>query len=205
MTQTAAIPNLTWRWTSELRASPRTRRVWGSRAMTCFWRLLAKRAHLTTELPPIDATWHEVCSVPLVREELSAAIALANEARTLGELGRHDEEIMIYDRLASLFGNASEPALREQVAIALVNKGIRFGQLGRLEDEIEAYDQVIARFGNASEPALREQVAMALRYKGITSSNLGRLEDEIQACEEVIARLGTPPSLRCASRSPWLW
>ena len=103
---------------------------------------------------------HEVCSVPLVREELSAAIALANEARTLGELGQHDEEIMIYDRLASLFGNASEPALREQVAMALVNKGITFGQLGRLEDEIEAYDQVIARFG-------------------------------------------TPPSLRCASRSPW--
>jgi TolA-binding protein len=63
------------------------------------------------------------------------------------------------------FGDAPEPALREQVAKALVNKGVTLGELGRSEEAAGVYDQVVARFGDAPEPALREQVAKALRMK----------------------------------------
>ena len=48
---------------------------------------------------------------------------------TLGELGRNEEAIAVYDdalaRFGTLacFGTAAQPALREEVAKALVNKG----------------------------------------------------------------------------------
>jgi hypothetical protein len=63
------------------------------------------------------------------------------------------------------FGDATEPAIREQVATALVNKGITLGRGGQLEEAAGAYDQVVERFGDATEPAVRQQVARALRLK----------------------------------------
>jgi hypothetical protein len=52
------------------------------------------------------------------------AKALFQKGVRLGELGRSVEETAVYDDLIERFGNASEPALREQVAKALLNKGL---------------------------------------------------------------------------------
>jgi len=59
------------------------------------------------------------------------------------------------------FGEAGEPALREQVAKALVNKGVRLGALNRSQEAIAVYEEVVWRFGEAGEPALRATVALA--------------------------------------------
>ena len=85
----------------------------------------------------------------------------------LGELGRTDEEIVVYDDVVARYGDNSEPALREQTARALFNKAVTLGQLNRSDEEIEVYEDVVARYGDDPEPALREQVARALFNKGV--------------------------------------
>jgi hypothetical protein len=63
--------------------------------------------------------------VPL-REQV--ARALVNKGVTLGELGRSEEEIGVYEEVVARFGAAAELPLREQVARALGNKGARSGR-----------------------------------------------------------------------------
>ncbi len=90
-----------------------------------------------------------------------AALAGYNLGVVLGDLGRSDDAVEVYDEVVARFGEATEPALREQVATALVNKGVRLGALGRSDEELEVYDEVVARYGEATEPVLRQAVAMA--------------------------------------------
>ena len=76
-------------------------------------------------------------------------------------LGRSEEALAVYDDVVARYGDAPEPALREQVASALVNKGVTLGALGRSEEELAVYEQVVARYGDATEPILRQAVEMA--------------------------------------------
>jgi hypothetical protein len=47
------------------------------------------------------------------------------------ELGSFDEAVAVYDQVLDRFGDATDPALREQVATALLYKGAALGQLSR--------------------------------------------------------------------------
>ena len=49
-------------------------------------------------------------------------------------LDRSEEALGVYDEVVARYGDAPEPALREQVARALVNKGVTLGELDRSED-----------------------------------------------------------------------
>ncbi|MCP4960502.1 MAG: hypothetical protein GY925_14690 [Actinomycetia bacterium] len=69
-------------------------------------------------------------------------------AATLGELGRSDEAIGVYDEVITRFGDHTEPAITERVAMAMFNKGVRLGALGRSDEAIGVYDEVITRFGD---------------------------------------------------------
>ena len=134
----------------------------------------------------------------LMRDEprrLLQATALFNKAITLAQLGRHEEEIAVYEDVIARIGTATELPLREQLAKALLNKGITLGQLRRGEEEIAVYEDVIARFGTATELPLCEQVAMALVNKGIALGQLDRRKEEITVYEDVIARFGTATEL----------
>ena len=128
-----------------------------------------------------------------VLADLGQAPAMFNTGVLLGELGRSEEEIAVYDELLARFGEAPEPALREQVANALLNKGVRLGALDRSEEAVAVYDDVVGRFGEAPEPALREQVAEALVYKGVRLGAVERLEEEIAVYDELLARFGEAP------------
>ena len=132
---------------------------------------------------------------PAAHAELAAEL---QQGRDLLTRGRAAEALAIYDNVLSRFGEASEPALREQVARALVNKGITLRQLGRSEEEIAVYDSVISRFGEASEPALREQVAGALVINGFRLGRLGRSEEAVAVFDSVVSRFGeaSEPALR---------
>jgi len=129
-----------------------------------------------------------------LREQV--ARALMNKGFRLGELGRSEDEIRVYDSVVDRFGAAPEAALREQVARALVNKGITFGQLGRSEEAIATYDSVVDRFGAAAEAALREQVARALVNKGFRLRDAGRSGD---------AETSALHATTFASQDPGVW
>ena len=83
-----------------------------------------------------------------------AATATLLVGMILGELGRTDEEIAVYDDVVARYGDDPEPALREQTARALFNKGVTLGQLNRSDEEIVVYDDVVARYGDDPDPAL---------------------------------------------------
>ena len=60
----------------------------------------------------------------------------STRASRLGALGRSEDELGVYDEVVARFGDATEPALREQVAKALVNKGVTLGELERSEEAV---------------------------------------------------------------------
>jgi hypothetical protein len=106
-------------------------------------------------------------------------MALFNKGVTLGQLGRSEQEISVYDHVIVRFGAASELALREQVAEALVNKWIALGRVGRNEEAIAIYDEVLAHFGADKEPAIKSIVAKAKRLRRILQRSHGsRIESQ---------------------------
>jgi tetratricopeptide (TPR) repeat protein len=119
------------------------------------------------------------------------ARALFNKGITLGQLGRREEAIAVYDDVVGRFGTATETALHELVARALFNKGVRLGELGRLEDEVAVYEDIVNRFETAVEAFFRQQVARALFNKGVSLGELGRVEEEIAVYDDIVNRFGT--------------
>jgi tetratricopeptide (TPR) repeat protein len=100
---------------------------------------------------------------PLLSELLAAA--LINKGGILGELGRGDEAIAIYDDIVSRYGTASEPALRELVAKALFNKGGTLGALGRHDDAISVYDDLCPELNSAKN--MHCNAALAVSKYGV--------------------------------------
>ena len=74
------------------------------------------------------------------------------QGRQAGRAGPLGGAVAAYDEVVARFGDAAEPALREQVARALVNKGVSSGELGASAAEVAVYDEVVARFGDAPSP-----------------------------------------------------
>jgi len=113
-----------------------------------------------------QAQWEAAVSVADVALQgelldMTASHALLLKAFGLGTLGRSDEAIGVYDELLARFGNATEPALREQVAQALFNKGFSLGALGRNEEAVECHEAVIACFGQGQESTLEAAASRA--------------------------------------------
>jgi tetratricopeptide (TPR) repeat protein len=123
----------------------------------------------------------------------TTAVLLVNKGFTLGQLGRGEEEIRVYEEVVSRFGDASEAHIREQVAGALFSKANGLGRLGRGEEAVRVYEEVVSRFGDAIEAGIRQQVAKALVNKANGLGRLGRGEETIRVCEEVVSRFGDAP------------
>ena len=136
----------------------------------------------------IDQSFHRIDDLDTAEQ---VATALRNKGVTLGQLGRSEEEVSVYDEVVTRYGTRTETAIAEQVASALRNKGVTLGQLGRSEEEVSVYDEVVTRYGTRTETAIAEQVAKALRNKGVTLGQLGRSEDAVAVYDEVVTRYGT--------------
>jgi len=161
------------------------------------WNTRAHAAYTAGALEDAAYFWFKAAGVADA-SATSVAKVLINRGITQGQLSQHEAEIASYDEVLHRFGDAAEPALREQVARALVNKGVTQGQVNQNEAEIATYDEVLRRFGDAAEPALREQVAMALLYKGITQGQMNQNEAAMATFDEVLRRFGNAaePALR---------
>ena len=116
------------------------------------------------------------------------AQVLQQKGVLLRQLGRHEEEIAVYEEVVERFVDAEEAGLREQAVKALLNKGVTLGQLERPEEEIAVYEEVVERFVDAEEAGLREPAAKALFSKGVALGQLKRPEDAIAVYEEVVER-----------------
>jgi tetratricopeptide (TPR) repeat protein len=95
------------------------------------------------------------------------ALTLYHKGVALGEMGKSEEEIRIYDDVVKRFGKSPDLPLQEQVATALANKAIAVGNMGEQEEAIRICDDVVKRFGESAELPFREQVATALVNKGV--------------------------------------
>ncbi|WP_157222997.1 tetratricopeptide repeat protein [Pseudomonas putida] len=73
-------------------------------------------------------------------------------AITLGELGRGEDAIAVYDEIDQRYGQDDSPALHVQVAKALLNKGVRLSLLDRRQEEIAVYDEIDQRYSDDDSP-----------------------------------------------------
>ncbi len=124
-------------------------------------------------------------------------LTLSEKAAALSELGRSDEEVVVYDELITRFESHLEPEVIQEVARAMFNKGVTFSQLGRTEDAIAVYDGIISRFDSREEPVILEEVAGAMLNKGVILRQLGRSEDAIVVYEAIVSRFtsGEEPAI----------
>jgi tetratricopeptide (TPR) repeat protein len=79
-------------------------------------------------------------SEPSLVDRRTHVLALSGKARTLGLLGRRDEEIAAYDGLA-VFAADPDPDLRKEVAACYFIKGGVLEDDGRLQEAIAAYQK----------------------------------------------------------------
>ncbi|GLR11709.1 hypothetical protein GCM10007907_04990 [Chitinimonas prasina] len=115
-------------------------------------------------------------------------------AASLGELGRSEESVAVYDEIDRSFGPSDRISVRELVAAALLNKGVKLCQLNRREEGIAIYDEIDLRFGEDTSPDIRERVAYALFNKSIVLHQLDRMDEEIAVYDEVNRRYGNDES-----------
>ncbi|RAR72681.1 hypothetical protein AX018_10791, partial [Paracidovorax anthurii] len=137
------------------------------------WNTRAHAAYAAKKLEDAAYYWHKASEAPNAGAS-NVAQVLFNRGVMQGQLNQSEAAIATYDELLRRFGDATEPALREQVGKAIFNKGIRQSQLSQNEAAIATYDELLRRFGDATEPALREQVAKAIFNKGFSQSQLNQ-------------------------------
>jgi tetratricopeptide (TPR) repeat protein len=123
------------------------------------------------------------------------AFTLFKKAVALGQVGRTQEAIRVYDEVVERFGQSADLILREQAVQALYNKGWTLVQMGRAGEAIRVYDEVLQRFGESAELTLQDQVAKALCNKGGTLKQMGNSEEAIRVFDDVVQRFGESADL----------
>jgi tetratricopeptide (TPR) repeat protein len=161
------------------------------------WKTRAFAAYNNNQFEEAALFWDYASKTPAAGA-VNSAQSIYNRGVALGQLGRHDQAILAYDQLISLYGQDSAPALREQVARAMSNRCIALGQHGRHDQAIAACDQMISLYGQDSTPALREQVARAMSNRGVALGQLERHDQAIAAYDQVVTFYGqdSTPALR---------
>jgi len=110
------------------------------------------------------------------RDESPAAAtakALVNKGVTLGQLGRPEAALALWERLVEVYGSSQEPVLQEQVAEALFSEAVVLVELGRSELAIAAYARALV---------IRPAWGMAYRNLANLLTSAGRLEEAETAC-----------------------
>lgn len=79
-----------------------------------------------TPVPSSTAPAAAIPTVPTITE--GVAMAMVNKGSRLGELGRNEDAIAVYDQVIEQFGDNPDPAITQQVARAMANKDTRLGE-----------------------------------------------------------------------------
>ncbi len=129
-------------------------------------------------------------ALDMAQSDIETITVLVNKGAVLGELGRSNDEISIYDEIIDGYSNIKEPDLQVAVAQALFNKGATLKQLGRIEEAIAEYEEFVSFYRHNTELFLRTKVAQALVNKGVLCDQLARSEEAIAIYDEVITQYG---------------
>ena len=124
-----------------------------------------------------------------------AAMATINLGVALGQLGRVEEEIAVYEKLIEAV-DGDEDELQEHIATALYNRGVAFSDMGGPTEAIASYDQAIDRFSTSDVQRAREQAVSALLNKGVKLDELGHTEEALAIYDRVLKQYGDWPGLR---------
>ena len=125
-------------------------------------------------------------------EEVFEAIAgaLQCRGRSLGGLGRFEEELPAYDEIVRRFGsNASGPTV-VQVAEARFNAAVVTTELGLLDESIRRYASFVDRYQASSDPDIRSQVIRAHYNWAVTLKFSQREEEALSRFNELVTRYG---------------
>jgi len=101
-------------------------------------------------------------------EEILKTQDYFNKGGALGDLGRHDEALEMFDKAIEI---------NPQFDKAYYNKGLALGNLGRCEEAIEMFDKTIE---------INPQDAKAYYNKGVILGKLGRHEEAIEMFDNAI-------------------
>jgi tetratricopeptide (TPR) repeat protein len=129
---------------------------------------------------------------------------LLNRALAMDRLGRHQEEIELYDELAARYRDSIDPEIRGHVANALRNKALTLRDLNCLDDATATYDDLDTRYGDPEEPGeVSRHVAAALRGKGLMLDRVDRYEDGLRVYDLVISRYRHTADQATVSQVAW--
>ncbi len=137
-------------------------------------------------------------------EELTAGIALFNEAVVLEEQNLPEDALAVYEEVVRRYGENPSPQFAELLASALVNKGIILAKLERPYEELALCEEVVHRFEDKEIPVFLEFVAAAMVRKGIILDSLARPEEALATYDAVVQRFGQseiPDLLQLAARA----
>ncbi|WP_306603395.1 tetratricopeptide repeat protein [Azonexus sp.] len=150
------------------------------------WNTRAFAAYKAGKLEEATLYWEKATKVPTA-SLVNSAQAIFNQAFTLGQMGKTEEEIVLYDQLIDTYADDNTPALREQVAKAMGNKAVLLGEMEKNEEAIALCDQLIATYADDKTPALRNLVAQARFNKAVTLGKMEKNEEEIALYDQLIA------------------
>jgi len=110
----------------------------------------------------------------------------------LDELGMHDEEKALYDRIQALLIENRDRSLDEYLAWAFVNKGIQLDEDHQYEQAIELFDVVIRRWWASmsveTSMSMHEALAAAWRHRCRALTFLKRYDEVIKGAQPVVER-----------------
>ena len=126
---------------------------------------------------------------PVVRS--GVAWALLSKGMILGQFGKIDEALNVYEEILHRFGSEGEnPAIRPGVALALLFKGMTLSQLEKIIEALAVFEEVFSRFGEDKDPVIRPGVALALLGKGVILWSQGEAQKALDAFDKVLCHFG---------------
>jgi len=131
-------------------------------------------------------------------------VALANSAVELDRLGRHDEEVAVYDRHPRALARRHRGRpVRMRVARAMHAKGLTLADSDAAAAEA-AYRETLARYLHAPEMAVRLPAAKAAVDLGVLLRRTGRATEAASTCQGTLAQLAheTHPGHHLRRRCP---
>ena len=125
-------------------------------------------------------------------EEVFEAIAgaLQCRGRSLGRLGRFEEELAAYDEIVKRFGSKDSGPTVVQVAEARFNAAVVTAEMGLLDESIRRYDSFVDRYQASSDHEIESQVIRAHYNRAVALKFSQRGEEALFRFDELVTRYG---------------
>lgn len=118
------------------------------------------------------------------------AAALHCRGRSLGGLGRFEEELRAYEDIVGRFESQESDTTLMFVSEARFNAAVATGEMGLIDESIRRYTAFIDRYQAYTEPNIQEQVMRAHYNRAVTLKFSDRGEEALARFGELVSRYG---------------